>query len=195
MIFSNGLVQGFKKAVFRIKEWSPDERFVLCRRVLILGQNWEKIAEGVVGHDAESCKKEWEKIHTGNNLINIHQTPLTTMKFWTPTEVSKLQDSIHSYTLNETLNTISKNHYSLWDEISSKVGRSSIQCYLKWKRSLNPLIIKGPWTHSEKEILETAHKKYDVSERSEKKKEEKKDFNDAKPKDIDGKERRTKDIH
>ncbi|KAG5438489.1 hypothetical protein PCANB_002593 [Pneumocystis canis] len=157
MIFSRG-----GRQIKGLKSWSLDEHFILCRRVLILGEeDWEKISEGIIGHDANSCKKEWEKIRIKNSLNNFYGTSLTTMKFWTPNEVSKLYDSIHNYTsFNKTLNIIPKNDNILWDKISSKVGRSSIQCYLKWKRSFNPIIIKGSWTSSEKEILEIAHKKY-----------------------------------
>ncbi|KAG4305307.1 hypothetical protein PORY_001477 [Pneumocystis oryctolagi] len=141
-------------------EWSSNEQYILCRRVLILGQNWEKISEGIVEHDADNCKEEWERINSKNKSINFYQTSPTTMKFWTPMEVSKLQNSINTYILDKNLDIPITSSNSLWNEISSHVGRSSIQCYLKWKRSSNQRILKGTWTYSEKEILEKAHEKY-----------------------------------
>ncbi|EMR08250.1 hypothetical protein PNEG_03417 [Pneumocystis murina B123] len=82
------------------------------------------------------------------------------MKFWTPPQVSKLQDSLQVYRLNKGLSGFISRNDSIWSEISSRIGKTAAQCYLKWKRSLNREIIKGPWTSSEKEIIEEAHKKY-----------------------------------
>ncbi|CCJ30386.1 unnamed protein product [Pneumocystis jirovecii] len=147
-------------SVFRLKEWTFDEQSILFRRALILNQNWEKIAEGIIGHDAESCKKEWERINSSDQPSNPYKTPRTTMKFWTPTEVSKLHEFINAHVLNGEYDTLSNHRNPIWKDISSYIGRSAYQCYLRWKRTSNPSIIRGPMTDSEKIIIEEAHKKY-----------------------------------
>lgn len=41
-----------------------------------------------------------------------------------------------------------------WREIAKRVpGRTAIQCLHRWKKILRPGQIKGPWTHSEDQII------------------------------------------
>lgn len=157
----NQQVKGFKKSTCKFKEeWSLSDQSVLCRRVLILGKNWEKIAEGIVGYDANSCKNEWERINLKNSYSGFHLISSTRMKFWTPDEVSRLKESVNKYILNKPADEPVMDKASLWNKISSYVGRSSIQCYIKWERLLKQKTVKGPWTDSEKQIIEDARKKY-----------------------------------
>ncbi|KAG5519474.1 hypothetical protein PMAC_002101 [Pneumocystis sp. 'macacae'] len=141
-------------------QWTFDEQSILFRRALILKQDWEKIAEGIIGHDSESCRKEWERINSKDQSFNPYKTTRTIMKFWTPTEISKLHSFIDAHTVDGKYDAFVDRHNPIWNDVSSCVGRSPYQCYLRWKRSLNPSTVKGPWTNSEKMIIEEAHKKY-----------------------------------
>jgi len=62
-------------------------------------------------------------------------------KTWTPEEDELLRQ------------TILKNTDASWNEIAEIMGHSSTQCIQRWKKVLNPKLIKGPWTKEEDAIL------------------------------------------
>lgn len=136
-----------------------NDQSVLCRRVLILGKNWDKVAEGITGHDGDSCRDEWERIDQKKISVNLYPKD-SSVKFWTPLQVSKLRDSLQAYMVSKGLSGCVSRKDSIWSEISPQIGKTPEQCYLKWKRSLNREIVKGPWTASEKKIIEDARKQY-----------------------------------
>jgi len=64
-----------------------------------------------------------------------------TAKTWTPEEDELLRQTI----LNNTDAT--------WNEIANLMGHTPTQCIHRWKKVLNPKLIKGPWTKEEDGIL------------------------------------------
>jgi len=68
-------------------------------------------------------------------------SPKTTKTTWTPEEDELLRQ------------TILKNTDASWNEIAEIMGHSPTQCIQRWKKVLNPKLIKGPWTKEEDAIL------------------------------------------
>jgi len=74
---------------------------------------------------------------------SIKKTPSSpkNLNVWTPQEDDILRENILS------------NPDASWNEIADMMGHSPAQCMQRWKKVLNPKLIKGPWTKEEDAVL------------------------------------------
>ena len=138
-------------SVFR---WTPSESHILARRVSLFGENWQRIADGFIRHDANDCFNKWSVLSSvpttsPTTSPSSHQHPTQWRKGrWSPEEDDKLR---HAYTTMDTPH---------WHVMSKSVGtRSPDQCRSRWTRLSDPTTInttttttttKRPrWTHDE----------------------------------------------
>ena len=124
-------------SVFR---WTPSESHILARRVSLFGENWQRIADGFIRHDANDCFNKWSVLSsvpsntspttttTTSISSSSHHNPTQWRKGrWSPEEDDKLRDV---YT------NMDRPH---WHVVSKSVGtRSPDQCRSRWCRLNNP---------------------------------------------------------
>ncbi len=113
------------------KKWTDAENAQLSNYIKEFGENWKRIAEKIPGKTHQQCKNHWIRV------LN----PTIKHGKWTEEE-------------DEQLKNLVDQHGKKWAEIAKEMsGRTSLQCYQHYKRTLNPAIKKRKWTEEEDEQL------------------------------------------
>jgi hypothetical protein len=129
----------------RTGTWTEDEDIKLKDAVQTHGgKNWDAVAALVPGRTRAQCHSKWQKALDSS----IDRTPgLTATDRWTKDEDTKLKDAVKKHG--------GKN----WKEIAVLVpGRTRVQCYHRWRDSLDPSIAltagrTGKWRPDEDDKL------------------------------------------
>jgi hypothetical protein len=132
----------------RTGKWVDDEDSMLKDAVQIYGRkNWNAVAALVPGRTRMQCLQRWHNVLDPNiGRASTHR------RKWTADEDSKLKDAVQKYGDNN------------WVAIATLVpGRTKIQCYHRWRDTLDPSIGRGSgrtgkWTADEDSKLKDSVK-------------------------------------
>lgn len=93
----------------------------------IIGNKWSEISQHIPDKSGQQCAQRWR--HRVNPSINRAR--------WTPEE-------------DEHLIELVAQHGNAWAVIArGMVGRTDQQCMGRWKRTLDPAVVKGKWSEEE----------------------------------------------
>jgi hypothetical protein len=143
----NGTEEEENITIIKHKRLSDAEKSLIKEGVQMFGPNWSAIRMTYLPTRTPDQIMRWWNSQQQRGNVPAGKS------FWTEDEDKALQFAVNKY--KNELNEITS-----WAQVSKLIqNRTPTQCRARWLYTLNPDIIKGPWTYEEEmQLLEIVHK-------------------------------------